>query len=106
MNYQRIYIKLIKPGIFDLLNKLNENSVNLSKEEIKILIEIKNLLLQKGINENPSLNRRKILYSGLGLVGSMALTSLGFPPIGGTVANATTNSSNLNEIICLRDGDV
>ena len=49
------------------------------------------------------LNCRKILYSGLGLVGSMALTSLGFTPIDGTVANATTNSSNLNKIIRLRD---
>ena len=44
-------------GIFDALKKLNENSVNMSKEEIKLLMEIKNLLLQKGINENQSLNR-------------------------------------------------
>lgn len=44
-------------GIFDALKKLNENSVNMSKEEIKLLMEIKNLLLQKGINENQSLNK-------------------------------------------------
>lgn len=33
--------------ILDALKKLNENSVNLSKEEIKLLLEIKNLLLKK-----------------------------------------------------------
>lgn len=44
-------------GILDALKKLNENSVNLSKEEIKLLLEIKNLLLKKGIDENPCLDR-------------------------------------------------
>ncbi|DAZ93510.1 TPA: hypothetical protein N0F65_000359 (mitochondrion) [Lagenidium giganteum] len=44
-------------GVLDALKKLNENSVNLSKEEIKLLLEIKNLLLKKGIDENPSLDR-------------------------------------------------
>lgn len=41
-------------SVLDALKKLNENSVNLSKEEIKILMEIKNLLLAKGIDENKS----------------------------------------------------
>jgi len=44
-------------GILEALGKLNENSVNLSKEEIKLLLEIKNLLLKKGIDENKSLDR-------------------------------------------------
>jgi hypothetical protein len=44
-------------GVLDALKKLNENSVNLNKEEIKLLLEIKNLLLKKGIDENPSLDR-------------------------------------------------
>ena len=44
-------------GVLSALKKLNENSVNLSKEEIKLLMEIKNLLLKKGIDENPSLDR-------------------------------------------------
>lgn len=44
-------------GVLDALKKLNENSVNLSKEEIKLLLEIKNLLLKKGIDENTSLDR-------------------------------------------------
>ena len=43
--------------VLDALKKLNENSVNLSKEEIKLLLEIKNLLLKKGINENSSLDK-------------------------------------------------
>jgi len=41
-------------GVLDALKKLNENSVNLSKEEIKLLLEIKNLLIKKGIDENQS----------------------------------------------------
>lgn len=49
--------KFNQKGIFDALSRLNENSVNLSKEEIKILLEIKNLLLKKGIDENKSLQR-------------------------------------------------
>ncbi len=44
-------------GVLDALKKLNENSVNLSKEEIKLLLEIKNLLLKKGIDENKSLDK-------------------------------------------------
>lgn len=44
-------------GVLDALKKLNENSVNLSKEEIKLLLEIKNLLLKKGIDENSSLDK-------------------------------------------------
>lgn len=49
--------KIDQTGVLSALQKLNENSVNLSKEEIKLLLEIKNLLLKKGINENQSLNR-------------------------------------------------
>ena len=48
--------KIDQTGILDALKKLNENSVNLSKEEIKILMKIKNLLLKKGIDENQSLS--------------------------------------------------
>jgi hypothetical protein len=44
-------------GILEALKKLNENSVHLSKEEIKLLLEIKNLLLKKGIHQNPNLDR-------------------------------------------------
>ena len=43
----------------------------------------------------------------MGLVGSMALTSIGLPPLGGviarTIANILTNSASSNEIIRLRD---
>lgn len=44
-------------NILEALNKLNENSVNLSKEEIKLLLQIKNLLLKKGIDENSGLDK-------------------------------------------------
>ena len=49
--------KIDQTGVLSALKKLNENSVDLSKEEIKLLMEIKNLLLKKGINKNESLNR-------------------------------------------------
>lgn len=62
------------------------------------------------INERIRINRRRILYAGFGLVGSMALTSAGLPPVGGviarTISNLSLNSSNnnsLNDIIRLRD---
>lgn len=38
--------KIDQTGVLSALQKLNENSVNLSKEEIKLLLEIKNLLLK------------------------------------------------------------
>ena len=49
--------KIDQNKVFEALKKLNENSVNMSTEEIKLLREIKNLLLKKGINENQSLNK-------------------------------------------------
>ena len=59
------------------------------------------------IEERINLNRQRILYAGMGLVGSMALTSIGLPPFGGviarTVANVSSNSSSSSEIIRLRD---
>ena len=43
----------------------------------------------------------------MGLVGSMALISIGLPPLGGviarTIANISTNSASSNEIIRLKD---
>ena len=44
-------------SILEALKKLNENSVNMSVEEVKLLMEIKNLLLKKGIDENLSLQK-------------------------------------------------
>ena len=43
--------------ILDSLEKLNESSINVDREKLKLLLEIKNLLLKKGLDENPSLNR-------------------------------------------------
>ena len=54
--------KIDQNGFFSDLKKLNENSIDLSNQQIKLLIEIKNLLLllKKEIDENKSieLNRR------------------------------------------------
>ena len=47
-------------SILEALKKLNENSVNMSVEEVKLLMEIKNLLLKKGIDENLSLKKTNI----------------------------------------------
>ena len=59
------------------------------------------------IEERINLNCQRILYAGMGLVGSMALTSIGLPPFGGviarTVANVSSNFSSSSEIIRLRD---
>ena len=38
-------------GIFDALARLNDSSAPLSKQEIKLLIEIKNILLARGVGE-------------------------------------------------------
>ena len=59
------------------------------------------------IEERIILNRQRIMYAGMGLVGSMALTSMGLPPVGGVIAravsSASTNSSSSSKIIRLRD---
>ena len=65
------------------------------------------LATDEQLEERMVLNRRRIMYAGLGLVGSMALSSAGLPPVGGviarTIANVSTNSASSNEIIRLRD---
>ena len=65
------------------------------------------LATEEQLEERIILNRQRIMYTGMGLIGSMALTSIGLPPIGGViaiaVANVSANSSNSTEIIRLRD---
>lgn len=55
-------------------------------------------------------NRRRVLYAGVGLLGSMALSSLGMPPVGSLFVRALTSSETIvsstqsvGEIIRLRD---
>jgi hypothetical protein len=62
------------------------------------------------VDQRISLNRKRVLYAGVGLLGSMALTSLGMPPIGGLLVRSlsstvpTISSSNsVSEIIRFRD---
>jgi hypothetical protein len=43
--------------LLEALEKLNENSVNLSKEELKLLNEIRSLILQRGIAGNLNIQR-------------------------------------------------
>lgn len=43
------------------------------------------------IEEQIFKNRQRILYAGMGLVGSMALTSVGLPPLGGVLTKAISN---------------
>lgn len=43
--------------LVETFKKLNQDSVNLNKEEIRLLFEIKNILMKKGLLENTSLNR-------------------------------------------------
>ena len=79
-------------------------SIRLSTEE---QLEERTQEFHQQVEERIILNRQRILYAGMGLVGSMALTSMGFPPVGGviarTIANVSSNSSSSSEIIRLRD---
>ena len=57
-----------------------------------------------------TLNRRGMLYTGMGLVGSMALTSIGMPPLGGLLVRTLTSSETMvsstqsvGELIRFRD---
>nr|YP_009178775.1 orf269a [Peronospora tabacina]ALJ78426.1 orf269a [Peronospora tabacina]ALJ78473.1 orf269a [Peronospora tabacina] len=47
------------------------------------------------VNQRIALNRRRVLYTGIGLLGSMALSSFGFPPIGGLLIRGLTSSETV-----------
>ena len=65
------------------------------------------------LNERIIINRRRMIYTGLGFIGSLALSSFGFPPIGGLLTrsligpfNSVTPNillSENNNIVRLRD---
>lgn len=62
------------------------------------------------VDQRIVLNRRRVLYAGVGLLGSMALSSFGMPPVGGLLLRALTSSEtvvsstqSVGEIIRLRD---
>ena len=65
------------------------------------------------LNERIIINRRRMIYTGLGCIGSLALSSFGFPPIGGLLTrsligpfNSVTPNillSENNNIVRLRD---
>ena len=79
-------------------------SIRLATEE---QLEERTQEFRQEVEEHITLNRRRVMYAGMGLIGSMALSSVGLPPVGRViaraVANATANSSNSSEIIRLRD---
>jgi len=62
------------------------------------------------VDQRIALNRRRVLYAGVGLLGSMVLSSIGMPPVGGLLVRALTSSEtvvsstqSVGEIIRLRD---
>jgi hypothetical protein len=61
------------------------------------------------VDQRIALNRRRVLYAGVGLLGSMALSSFGMPPVGGLIVRALTSTetiytiTSVREIIRLRD---
>lgn len=60
------------------------------------------------VDQRIALNRKRLIYTGVGILGSMALTSLGIPPLGGLLVRNITSTSNVSsnsveEIIRFRD---
>lgn len=62
------------------------------------------------VDQRITLNRRRILYAGIGLAGSFVLTSMGMPPIGGLIVRSLTSETNtlstvtsVGEIVRFRD---
>jgi hypothetical protein len=62
------------------------------------------------VDQRIALNRRRVLYAGVGLLGSMVLSSFGMPPVGGLFVRALTSgetvvssTQSIGEIIRLRD---
>jgi hypothetical protein len=62
------------------------------------------------VNQRITLNRRRVIYAGVGLLGSMALSSFGMPPVGGLLIRTLTSSEavisstqSVGEVIRLRD---
>lgn len=58
------------------------------------------------VDQRILLNRRALLYAGAGLLGTMAISSLGMPPVGGLLIRALTQSDTNysgEEIVRLRD---
>ena len=62
------------------------------------------------VDQRIALNHRRVLYAGVGLLGSLVLGSMGMPPIGGLIIRSLTSSDSITsttqsvgEIIRLRD---
>lgn len=62
------------------------------------------------VDQRIIINRRRVIYTGVDLLGSMALSSFGMPPIGGLLVRAFTSretvvssTESVGEIIRLRD---
>lgn len=62
------------------------------------------------VDQKIALNRRRILMAGAGLLGSMALSSFGMPPVGGLLVRSLTSrdtivssTESVGEVIRLRD---
>jgi hypothetical protein len=99
--------------IFSVLDT-QVNSYNNYLDEVRLATETQ---LEKRVQEFHQevdqrivLNRRRVLYAGVGLLGSMALSSFGMPPVGGLLVRALTSSEtvvsstqSVGEIIRLRD---
>lgn len=61
------------------------------------------------VDQRIALNRRRFLYTAVGLASSFALTSMGIPPVGGLIVRALTSTETISattsvgEIVRFRD---
>lgn len=53
---------------------------------------------RQGVDQRIAATRRKLLYTGVGIVGSIALNSMGLPPIGGLLVKYLTPDEGLPSI--------
>ena len=95
--------------VFSILNT-QVTSYNHYLDGVRLTTETQLEEKVQEMNQRIITNRRRVLYAGVVLLGSIALSSFGMPPIGGLFVRALTSSEtvvfstqSVGEVIRLRD---